>query len=166
MASQAFDADRQAEYRPETASFAVPVPGESYTEEVQEITYVGTEEIFRPDEMKVIIGAPTQTVIRRGASYMLQHSSGSLRTSSGSYRLSSGSFRVSSYSLTRTTTSWHTSFRTSSGSFRSSYGSYRPGSGSPCEAKDMPLPPVQEDKPYLGSLSWSTDAGGYGLDLI
>lgn len=164
MASQAFDTDRQTEYRPETASFVVCVPHESYTEEVEETSsvYVQTDAVYRPDEMSVVIGEPTaETIVQRGSSFFRQRTSGSFHMTSGSFRLSSGSFRMSSYSLRRSASSWHTSFRTSSGSFRTSSG-FASGSF----YSRMALRAAEADKPYLGSLNWDTEVGGYGLHLI
>lgn len=152
IAAQAIEADRQAEYRPETASFVV------LQEETGE--YVETAEVFRPGEMHMVLGS-TQLIRTGSGSY---RRSGSYRLSSGSYRLTSGSYRITSGSYRLSSGS----YRRSSGSYRRSSGSYRPSSSSyhliSCP-RYLPALPIGE-QPYTGSLLWSSDLGGYGLGLI
>ena len=192
MAAQAFESDRQTEYRPETAVF---VP---YTVEDREYyEYVPTGETFCEDGFRILLGAPM--LVRCGSgSY---RTSGSYRLSSGSYRLSSGSYRLisGSYRITsgfyRLSSGRHQheheyeyrvssgSFRRLSGSFHRSSGSFRLTSGSyrlspdsfcmPEQAEPVPgdtFCPQEAlevaDKPYMGSFLWGMDAGGYGLNLI
>lgn len=127
MAAQAFESDRQAEYRPETAVF---VP---YTVEDREYyEYVPTGETFCEDGFRILLGAPMLVrcgsgSYRTSGSYRL--SSGSYRLSSGSYRLISGSYRITSgfYRLSsgRHQHEHEYEYRVSSGSFRRSSGSFR-----------------------------------------
>lgn len=192
MAAQAFDADRQAEYRPETAVF---VPCTTETEEYCE-EYVETDGGFTEGTYRILLGAPALLRLGSGSfrtsgSYRL--SSGSFRRSSGSYRITSRSYRVSSwlhqyeYEYRRSSGSYQLSsgsFRRSSGSFRLSSGSFRRSSGSFrfSSGSFRFLPgsfrfssgsfrlssgsfriPMQS---YPGSFLLGMDAGGYGLNLI
>lgn len=185
MAAQAFEADRQAEYRPETAVF---VP---YTVENGEYyEYIPTNETVCENEFRILLGAPMLVrcgsgSYRTSGSYRL--SSGSYRLTSGSYRLTSGSYRISS-GFYRLSSGLHRhqheyeyrvssgSFRRSSGSFRLTSGSYRLSSGAlrmPIQEEPVPgdtfCPPEALEvagKPYMGSFLWGIDAGGYGLNLI
>ena len=177
MAAQAFESDRQTEYRPETAVF---VP---YTVEDREYyEYVPTGETFCEDGFRILLGAPMLVrcgsgSYRTSGSYRL--SSGSYRLSSGSYRLISGSYRITSgfYRLSsgRHQHEHEYEYR-SSGSFRLTSGSYRLSPDSFCMPEQAePVPgdtfcPQEAlevaDKPYMGSFGWDFDLGGYGLDLI
>lgn len=83
IAADAIHAERQAEYRPETAAFLAQQP------ETGE--YIQTYEAYVPTEMRITLNAPY--IIRQGSGSYL--SSGSYRLSSGSYYISSGSYRFS-----------------------------------------------------------------------
>ncbi len=124
MAAQAFEADQQVEYRPETAVF---VP---YTIENGEYyEYVPTTETVCENTFHLLLGAPTRMRLGSGS----YRTSGSYRLSSGSYRLTSGSYRLSSGSYRLTSGSYRLTsgfYRLSSGSFRLSHSSFRPTSGS------------------------------------
>lgn len=161
IAAQAFDSDRQEEYRPECPSFVIPVCNDDGS-----VEYIETSETYCPETMHILLGG---TRIVRSGSGSYRTSSGSGRLSSGSYRITSGSFRTGSGS-----------FRMGSGSFRLSSGSYRISSTSAHKgsgtyiARTSVNPPMplcdpallNQEAPYLGSLPWGMEAGGYGLNLI
>ena len=160
FAAHAAQSDQQ-EHRPECASFVTPV----WNETSDSVEYIETSETYRPQTMRIFIGTsyPERCgsgSYRSSGSHRL--SSGSYRTTSGSYRMSSGSFHTTSGSYRMSSDSFHTSGETSAVPTEpyTSYNSANP----PLPIFDMTV--LTQDAPYIGSLPWGMDVGGYGLNLI
>ena len=157
VAENAFESDRQEEYRPECAAFLVPV---SHSDS-DYVKYVETTALYHPETMRILLGA--SQIVRNGSgSY---HTSGLYYRSSGSYRVSSGSFYVSSGSF------HSTSFHTHSGN--SQQMDIHTSSSS--KTSHIHINSSQSfDKPSrflahtlsIKDLPCGMNVGGYGLNLI